>query len=551
IWLDYDNDGDKDLYISAYNNGGNRLYQNQGGFSFLDVTATAFGSATNVDAYGSVWADFNKDGWLDLYICLYDVTTTNLLFQSNGDGTFSNVTSGNTANDGDKPSFDAFFTDYNADGWPDLYVVNDKYGYTNGLYRNNGDGSFSDVSAISNANVSIDAMNAGGADYDNDGLLDLYVTNSPEGNVLLKNMGNGSFSDVTVAAGVGFYRIGWAANFFDFDNDMDKDLYVSCLSFGNAANPNALYINQGNGSFTEPLYNTGGLGGIDYGNSYSNAIGDINNDGQLDIAVSQSDPHPFLLWRNDEVNASNWIKVNLLGTTSNADGIGSWIEVWTNGQKQVHYTHCSMGYLGQNSSNYHFGLGSNTTVDSLIIRWPSGIVDRLTNISNLNQVISVVEGEVALPVTLLSFNLLRQNKGVQLAWLTSEETATSHFTVERSADGRNFHSIGQVQAVGNSNTLQNYQFSDPQIPSDLTVYYRLKMIDVDGSYAYSPVRSIYQASTNNKEVFVVTHLPQNPVIEGHIKFNLDAKQIGQVECSLVSRSGQRLKRMTHELELGN
>ncbi|MEL6273760.1 MAG: CRTAC1 family protein, partial [Bacteroidota bacterium] len=385
IWVDYDNDGDKDLFVTA-NGDANRLYRNTGGLNLVDVTLAALGELDSEPTFGAVWGDINRDGWLDLYVCHlnYGSGRTNDLFMNDGDGTFTKVSAHTVANDGPRPSFDAVFTDYDQDLWPDLYVINDRYDFANGMYHNS-NGTFSDATASTGTGISINAMNAGGSDYDNDGDLDLYVTNTPEGNVLYQNNGNGTFTDVAAGAGVGFYRVGWASTFFDYDNDMDKDLYVSCISSNQLTSPNAFYINLGS-TFSEPLANTGGLGGTDIGASFGHAVGDINNDGKLDIAVSQMFTDPFLLWRNNEANSNNWIKVHLTGTTSNADGIGSWIEVWTNGDRQVRFTHCSMGYLGQHSSDYHFGIGTNTMVDSIIVTWPSGLVDKVFNLSNINAV---------------------------------------------------------------------------------------------------------------------------------------------------------------------
>lgn len=551
IWVDYDNDGDKDLYLTVYE-GVNRLYRNNGGLVMEDVTLTAFGALVSEATLGAVWGDIDRDGWIDLYVTGFyyeaEIGETNRLYMNNGDGTFTNVSGQTVANDGVLPTFDGVFIDYNNDGWPDLYTTNDKYSNPNGLYRND-QGVFTDVTQTSGAGLAINSMNAGGADYDNDGDLDLYLSNTPQGNVLLGNNGDGTFTDVTAAAGVGFYRVGWASTFFDFDNDMDKDLYVSCMSDNIFNFPNALYINQGNGTFTEPLRNTGGLGGTDIGSSLSHAIGDIDNDGRLDIAMNQFLLSPFVIWHNEEPMTGNWVKVNLFGLMSNTEGVGSMIEIWAGGVHQIQYTHCSMGYMGQHSSNYHFGLGSNTVIDSLIIEWPSGIRDKMTNVNTINDVIYVTEGDFALPVTLLDFSLEAAGKDVRLDWTTAEEVDVSHFEIERSLNGRNFDYVGQVRAVGNSLVDNAYDFMDLAVPATSTLYYRLKMVDVDGSFEYSPLRSI-QSDEAVGELFSVIRLPTNPVVDNRISIGVDSRVAGPIQLSLLSRNGSLIVQHNQNVELG-
>ena len=551
LWVDFDNDGDLDLFISAYQ-GKIVLYENTGNLNLVDITETAgFPEATR-NYFGAVWGDYNKDGWLDLYVCAFvydDNLSTNFLFKNNGDGTFSDVTETAKCGDGFKPSFDACFIDYDSDGWPDLYITNDKYNISNTLYRNLGNGTFQDVSESSGAGCMINAMNAGGSDYNNDGYLDLYVSNTPEGNILYENNGDGTFSDVTAASGTVFNRIGWASTFFDYDNDMDKDLYVSCIS--NSANePNAFYVNQNNGTFTEPLFATGGLGGNDLGVSFSHAIGDCDNDGMLDIAVVQmSATDHNLLWQNDETNSNNWIKIKLVGTSSNADGVGSFIEVYSAGVKQVRYTHCSMGYLGQNSDKYHFGLGSNTVIDSIIVRWPSGIVDKQTYPNILNQLETIVEGAMpALPLELLHFQA--QTLGdyaIELDWATAIETNTSHFEIQRSEDGISYQRIGDVSAQGNTIKTSFYQFEDRNIESLKEYYYRLKMIDRDGSFTYSPVRTI---RVGGNQTFFIEHGPNNPIHNGLATMEIVSLNDQVLNIRMFDRVGKLIKQFNEGLSKG-
>ena len=379
IWVDYDNDGDKDLYVTS-NGGINRLYNNTGNLNMVDTTFGSGLPGMSAFTFGAAFGDYNNDGWLDLYVLNRHFTGffTNYLYQNDGTGGFVDVTLATNTADSIRPSFCAVFFDYNLDGYQDIYIAQDKYNYANTLLKNLGTDSFAHVAAATNSDVSIDAMNAGGADYDYDGYYDLYVTNTTGGNVLLKNDGGSGFLDYTDTAGVALYEVSWAANFFDYDNDKDLDLYVNCMA---ESIPNAFYVNQGDNTYTLPLQNSGGLEGDDLNLSFSSAIGDYNKDGRLDIAVSNAGTDTFRLWKNENITSSHYIKIHLEGTQSNRDGIGSWLYVYVDSMRLVRYTHCGEAYLTQNSSYHHFGLGPNLTIDSVKVKWLSGIEDVLYGIA--------------------------------------------------------------------------------------------------------------------------------------------------------------------------
>jgi hypothetical protein len=396
IWVDYDNDGDKDVFIANFN-ALNRLFNNNGNFVFTEVTSAAGFPNVNKYTYGASWGDYNKDGFLDVFLCSKDPskTTPNELYKNNGDGTFINISASAGISNIGHQTFCAAFFDYDNDGDQDIYLANDRSINTNILYRNNDDGTFTDVSAASGTNVGLNAMSTTIGDYNQDGWMDIYVTNTSEGNALLYNNGDGTFTDVAIATGTIFNSIGWGAIFYDIENDTDIDLYVSGMLDGsNGLLPSALYVNQGNNTFSIP--NNVGLNNDD-APSFANACGDVNNDGYMDVAVVNQSLRNTFLWQYSGSTLNNWLKINLQGTTSNKDGIGSKIEVFANGKLQYRYTLCGEGYLGQNSNYEFFGLKDATNIDYIKVKWLSGVEDIINNV-DINQAITIVENSGVLSV---------------------------------------------------------------------------------------------------------------------------------------------------------
>ncbi|MCK5328656.1 MAG: VCBS repeat-containing protein, partial [Candidatus Latescibacteria bacterium] len=279
-WGDYDGDGDPDLFAVDSNPlKGNVLYRNEGGGRFSDVTSSA-GVGAMGNSKGGVWGDFDNDGDPDLYVTRSGAQ--NILYRNEGDGVFSDI-SEKAGVDVDNEGIGAVWVDYDNDGWLDLYTVREPVK----LYRNGGDGAFADVTdAAGVGDLGGKVENGAWGDYDNDGDADLYVSNREQANVLFRNEGDGTFVDGTLDAGVPGHSSGTtlSAVWGDYDNDGDLDLYVL---ESNGFRTNLLYRNNGSGTFTD-VTETAGVG--DNGAGTGAVWGDFDNDGDLDLYVSNGGP---------------------------------------------------------------------------------------------------------------------------------------------------------------------------------------------------------------------------------------------------------------------
>ena len=394
IWVDYDNDGDKDFFVTAIE-GKNAFYSNDGEMNFTDISSTIGIFQTDLFTYGASFGDIDNDGDLDLFISNRSPEDHNYLYR-NDSGIYVDITSTSGISLEGQLSFCSIFFDYDKDGLQDIYVSNDKEENINRLYKNLGDGVFQDVSDSSNAGVDVSAMSTTLGDFNNDGWFDRYITNTPfsqvssiQGNVLLKSNGDGTFTNVATETGTSFDSVGWGAVFLDADNDGLLDIYVSSSENGNGSLiSSAFYHQQTDETFIIPQ----DIGfNIDLRESYSNAIGDINNDGKPEIVVGNDTENNFL-WQNNTFNENNWLKVKLEGVVSNKDGIGNTIEINVNGESQYRYTLAGEGYLSQNSFYEFFGTGLSNIVDYLKVTWTAtGVTETFTNIE-ANQSITIKEG---------------------------------------------------------------------------------------------------------------------------------------------------------------
>ncbi len=384
LWVDYDNDGDMDLAVSV-RGGRHKLYQNDGNFQFTDVSAAVGLNQINSGNYGLAFGDYDHDGRLDLYVCNYEVTGTNAtphlqnqLYHNNGDGTFTNVTFQAGVGDGFQASFQGNWFDYDDDGWLDLYIINDRTPFKNSLYKNLGNGTFSEVGLLTGSALSgQDPMSNSVADFDNDGDFDIYMSNtgsSTSQGRLLVNNGNGTFSEMGAAYGVNIGHWSWGALWVDHNNNGFQDLYVTTAT--GAMLPqvtNFFYVNQNGTHFTN---GNALLSGNNIMRSYALARGDYNNDGFYDMIQLNHAPENLRLWENVG-NTNHFVKITLHGTVSNRMAVGSKIKVYAGGKTYTQFTHCGENYVSQNSQHHLFGLGQDNFVDSVVISFPSGVQDRL------------------------------------------------------------------------------------------------------------------------------------------------------------------------------
>ena len=400
LWADIDNDGDQDLLITNRNTS-NKLFVNNGSMQFTDVSETC-GISTNAESksYGASFGDYNNDGFLDLYICNYHTyinSETNELYLNNGNGTFSDVTEYAGVGNDLAQTFQSNFIDIDNDGLLDLHIINDRIQWPNVFFKNNGNGTFTDMAMIWGVNLPIYAMSTSFSDYDRDGDMDLYVTNGTLGNVLLRNdlNLNYSFTDVTNLMGVAVNMISWGAAWIDHDNNTYPDLYVSTgvnaftqipeifEIWGNQ--PNSFFTNNLSGSFNDISSET--PANEQY--SFAVATGDYNNDGFPDLISHKIGDNASML--SGVPNENHYIKIRPQGVTVNRDAVGSTVKVFHPGGVEMNMVFCGDKYLAQNSRHLHFGLGSITQLDSVQVSWPGGSEEIFTELLIDSSVI-LIEG---------------------------------------------------------------------------------------------------------------------------------------------------------------
>jgi hypothetical protein len=417
---DYDNDGWEDLFVTFY--GQNHLFHNKGNGTFEDVSKKA-GIPTSGTRWGTgcAFVDYDRDGRLDIAVANYvdfDVAKApkpgegascmwkgapvmcgpkglppdkNILYHNLGDGTFEDVTT--RARIDKTPGhycFSVSTLDFNNDGWPDIYLACDSTPSI--LYRNNKDGTFTDVGVISGTAFNEDGREQAGmgstiADYNGDGRLDIFRTNfSDDTSTLYGNNGDGTFTDTTYKAGLGLHTeyLGWGTMFLDIDNDGWPDLLeinghvypeVEKYKLGSDyREPRVLFRNNGNGTFTD-ISKSAGPALQARASGRGLAVGDLWNDGRMSAVISNmNDPVSLLV--NQAKNTNHWIAVRTVGTKSNRDGIGARITVHAGNRDYLDEVRSGSSYISNNDMRVHFGLGAATQIDWIDVRWPSGRQER-------------------------------------------------------------------------------------------------------------------------------------------------------------------------------
>ena len=432
---DYDNDGWDDLFCTCW--GHNALFHNNGDGTFTDVTQKAglYNEQIRWGA-GSCWLDYDRDGRLDLFVCNYikldpeklpsqnDIYCqwkgipvmcgprgltgdTNILYHNNGDGTFTNVSEkAGILKPGPRYSITPVSYDFDNDGWPDIYIAVDSEPSI--LFRNNHDGTFTDIAVMAGCAYSADGHEQSGmgvavADYDCDGWFDIFKTNFADDTCnLYHNNGDGTFSDVTFASGVGINNryVAWGCGFIDYDNDGWADILqvnghvypeIDSHDVGQTfKNPRLVYKNLGNGKFKDVSAEMG-PGISEKFSSRGAAFGDYDNDGAMDALVLNMNDLPSLL-RNRGGNAKNWIKIKLIGTHCNRTAIGARVRVITGKHAQMDEVHSGGSVMSQSDLRLHFGLGRAQTVDLIEVKWPTTEkTQRFTNVKT-NQILTIEEG---------------------------------------------------------------------------------------------------------------------------------------------------------------
>jgi len=436
---DYDNDGWPDLYLTCL--GGNILYHNNGDGTFTDVTAKA-GVADGRWSTGASFGDYDDDGFVDLMVANYvDFHLNDLpgfgsapnckyrgisvqcgprglrgagdaLFHNNGDGTFTDVSKAAGVSDPEGYyGMGVIWADFNNTGKLDIYVANDST--PKFLYRNLGGGKFKDIGLQSGTAVSEDgseqaSMGIAVGDYNHTGRPSLYVTNfSDENDLLYRNDGDWNFSEVSYPSGVALPSlpwVKWGTAFVDLDNDGWLDLItvsghvypqVDSLPSGPSyREPKLLSMNQKDGTFCDASTEAGPAL-MEKRASRGLAVGDLFNDGNMDVVVGDIDGAPMIL-RNHGVPGRHWVSFELAGTKSNRLALNARLKIVAGGMTQTEEIHSGGSYLSQNDLRVHFGLGAATKIDSVEIRWPSGRVETLTNLA-VDKFYSVLEGQGIVP----------------------------------------------------------------------------------------------------------------------------------------------------------
>lgn len=408
---DLNNDGILDLYVtegaekgSSIGQKSDQLFQGVGNATFINVTTTAGTQNANGRGRSPFWVDYDNDGWLDIF--LKNFNSKNVLYRNNRDGTFTDVAA--AAGLADFPAgWVCSFADYDGDGNMDLVVSSG----SRQLFHNEGNGTFRDVTQAAGIGKLKHNKGVAWGDYNNDGLIDLFFTSGshhhfPQGRLeptLYRNNGDGTFTDVTVSAGLDIATNSYSAVWGDFDNDGYLDLFVASLGIPNGSNANRLFHNNGDDTFTDVADSVGLKLTETSAPHCGSSWGDYDNDGFLDLVIKEGwpDGRPWGVARlfHNSGNANHFLKVALVGVQSNRLGIGAKVYV-TNGSQTLFREHNGGGggeFHSQGQQPVHFGLGAVASTVSLQVRWPNGNTSNFTLVP-VDTLVTVTEGASSLQI---------------------------------------------------------------------------------------------------------------------------------------------------------
>jgi hypothetical protein len=380
LCFDFDNDGDADIFLTAYI-GTCKMFRNDGDLNFTDITESCGILYTpGGHSFGASAGDYNNDGWLDLYVSnnMY-VNYTNLFYENNGDGTFTEKSAELGIDNGMHATMMAVFFDYNNDSFQDIYVMND-HGDGDAIYSNNGDGTFSDISLYAQITDYSNSMSIGICDFDNDSDQDVYISSTASyGNIFYRNNGDSTFTNMADELGIQAYTDSWSSLWIDLNNDRFHELYVAndfgdYVPTGPPNIDNFYWNNEGVFSPVPIVFPAEGFA------TYGASRGDFNNDGLPDFVITTGENEMAQIYESS-CGGNSSIKVTLEGVASNRDGIGSRIESWAGGTQFHQYTFAGESYMDQYSQHIIVPLGSQTVLDSLKIHWPSGWTDVFYNVA--------------------------------------------------------------------------------------------------------------------------------------------------------------------------
>ena len=498
IWVDLDNDGDDDLFVQE-ESGRCGLIQNNGDGTFTNVTSESNLPQDQTEAAGVSFGDMDNDGDLDLHLCRYlelpvfgGASDLNVLMRNDGNLTFTDVSSASGIDVHMRLSFQSIWWDLDEDGWQDIFVINDKNG-ANAMFRNNGDGTFTDVASNLGLDLVMDAMTASLGDFNQDAKQDLFITNTPFGgdglgSKLHVQMTNGTFQEVAAEHGLNMDRYCWGALWMDVDNDQDLDLFVAEHEFLNPYGINYLYENKGPSAyhsfeaFGMEVYD------IDYLNSHVVASADFDRNGWIDFVVHNVGNHAMRIWLNSGFqNGNSSVGFELQGLVSNRPGIGSKIDVHTSTSVQSRIVHAGENYLSQENEVELFGLGQDT-LEHVVVTWPSGLVETfLAHVHELNPWSShlLVEGHSPCPQAEVQHDVCYSE-----AALTIESPDIPNFSVEWEVEsGENFD-LGSTWNVSMGDVTMTASWNGVamcQVTHQINVVPVLGDLDVDGYVGASDI----------------------------------------------------------------